>query len=228
MSIIVSMSRLSSKMDIITTDYSIPYGEIIRFMKQSCDYVKKNNSHLLLVLQHEACYTVSSQQLPGKKIDDIEIKNEILPLYSTDRGGKITYHGPQQKIFYPIFFLPHLYENINLKDFIDKLEYAVVLTLRDLGITAFQKNDARGVWVKNSINEEAKIASIGMRFSNKISHHGIAINISDCNYYLEKINACGIIGGRTACVADFLNENSTTLALRIEMLFIKHLNTFFF
>ncbi|WP_323722445.1 lipoyl(octanoyl) transferase LipB [Candidatus Fokinia crypta] len=223
------MSKLlSTKIEVITTDYSLPYEEVIFLMKQSSNYVKKHNSHLLLILQHEACYTTFSRYPPGKKIEHIKIKDEILPLYSTDRGGKITYHGPQQKIFYPIFFLPNLYKHIDIRDFINKLECTVIFTLKELDIAAFQKNDARGIWVKNARNEEAKIASIGLRFSNMISHHGISINISDCRNYLEQIPACGIFGGRTACVMDFLDEESITLGLYIEMLFKKHLNTFFF
>ncbi len=150
-------------------------------------------SGYLLFCQHPHVYTL------GKNGRDINllISNEMLKqigatYYHINRGGDITYHGPGQIVAYPIFDLELL--KISLKDYIHKLEEAVIETLQHFGIQSSRLPEATGVWLDvGKPGKERKICAIGVRASRYITMHGLAFNVNTNLSYFNYINPCGFV-----------------------------------
>ena len=115
-----------------------------------------------------------------------------VPLVRTNRGGDITYHGPGQIVGYPIFDLDKFH--LGLKDYIYKVEEAVILTLAHYGITATRLEHATGVWLDvESTTRCRKICAIGVKSSRFVTMHGFALNVNTDLTYFKNINPCGFI-----------------------------------
>jgi len=131
----------------------------------------------------------SKQDLDEKKIE----------LYHTDRGGDVTYHGPGQLIAYPILDLKSLRRDIDW--YLRTLEACIMKTLENFGIISRTIPGATGVWV-----EEEKIAAIGIRTSQWVTSHGIALNINTDLDYFNTIIPCGIRGKGVTSMARVLKK----------------------
>ena len=113
-----------------------------------------------------------------------------VPLVRTNRGGDITYHGPGQIVGYPIFDLDTFH--LGLKDYIYKVEEAVILTLAHYGITSTRLEHATGVWLDvESTTRCRKICAIGVKSSRFVTMHGFALNVNTDLTYFKNINPCG-------------------------------------
>lgn len=128
-----------------------------------------------------------------------ELKEKKIELFHTDRGGDVTYHGPGQLIAYPILDLKSLRRDIDW--YLRTLEACIIATLEDYGIASKTISGATGVWVK-----EEKIAAIGIRMSQWVTSHGIALNINTELDYFNTIIPCGIQGKGVTSVAKVLNK----------------------
>ena len=130
------------------------------------------------MLEHPSIYTL------GRSAVNTDIKNKInIPFIDTDRGGKITYHGPGQKVIYIMLDLKQLFNNKpDLKLFIRMLENWVISILAQNDIAAYADKENIGIWVQNN-NVNKKITSIGIKLKKWISYHGLSININpDMNF----------------------------------------------
>ena len=176
------------KIDFIYSNTPIDYSFAIEFMKMKVEKIidKKENSAIWL-LEHPSIYTLGRSAVYA----DI-IKKTNIPFINTDRGGKITYHGPGQKIIYIMLDLKQLFNNKpDLKLFIKMLENWVISILAQNDITAYADRENIGIWVQNnSVNK--KIPSIGIKLKKWISYHGLAININPDMNYFNNIVPCGI------------------------------------
>ena len=143
-----------------------------------------NEPNTLLILQHPHTYTIGRR---GRREDvllsDDDLSRVDVPVYSVDRGGEATYHGPGQLVAYPI---------VNLRPwggplkFVRTLEQVMVSTLADYGIAAGVKEGYTGVWVSND-----KIGAIGLKVSRGVASHGLSLNVNtDLDYYRHVI-PCG-------------------------------------
>ena len=148
-------------------------------------YIRIKMRDTVILTEHHNIYTAG---LTIKK--NSEVRNNI-PLVKTSRGGKITYHGPGQRIIYPIINLnsSHLKKDIHL--YISKLQASIINSLAKFSINAFALKKQPGVWVKKN-TQIAKIAFIGIRIKKWISFHGCAINIATNLKYYNDITPCGI------------------------------------
>jgi len=112
--------------------------------------------------------------------------------YRTDRGGDITYHGPGQIVGYPVLDLDNL--KMGVKEYINKLEEAIIHTLYESGISAFRLENATGVWLGNKGDSAVrKICAMGVKVSRGITMHGFALNVNTDLSYFSHINPCGFI-----------------------------------
>ncbi|HQM88125.1 MAG TPA: lipoyl(octanoyl) transferase LipB, partial [Methylotenera sp.] len=109
-----------------------------------------------------------------------------IPLVMTDRGGKITYHGPGQLIVYILLDMQRY--QLNVRKLVSLLEQAVVELLAKDGIAAVAKSDAPGVYVA-----DAKIASLGLRIKNNCCYHGLSLNIHMDLSPFQQIDPCGYV-----------------------------------
>ncbi len=115
-----------------------------------------------------------------------------IPVVNTDRGGKITYHGPGQVVVYMLLDLSRSKRNI--RNLVSLLEQAVIELLADHGISATAKKDAPGVYVNIKDAQEAKIASLGLRVRNDCCYHGLSLNVDMDLSPFRAIDPCGYAG----------------------------------
>jgi lipoyl(octanoyl) transferase len=110
--------------------------------------------------------------------------------YKINRGGDITYHGPGQIVGYPIIDLE--YYKIGVREYIEKMEDAIIDAIAEYGIIGGRKEGATGIWVQPDHKVRArKIAAIGVRVSRYVTMHGFALNVNTDMRYFNYINPCG-------------------------------------
>ncbi len=147
---------------------------------------------LLLVLEHPPVYTRGKRTQPGDLPMGADWYRERgIEVEDSDRGGRVTYHGPGQLVAYPIVAVERV------ADYVHALEGAIVAALADEGVTA-QARDVpfTGVWVG-----DAKIGSIGVRVRDGVSMHGLAVNVDNDLRPFEWIVPCGIDHVRVTSLA---------------------------
>ena len=115
-----------------------------------------------------------------------------IPVVNTDRGGKITYHGPGQVIVYVLIDLAR--RNLNIRSLVSLLENTVIELLAQHKVSAVAKKDAPGVYVSLANLPEAKIASLGLRVKNNCCYHGLSLNVDMDLSPFNAIDPCGYKG----------------------------------
>jgi lipoyl(octanoyl) transferase len=138
----------------------------------------------LLLLQHPAVYTA------GRRTEPHERPVDGTPVVDTDRGGKITWHGPGQLVGYPIIGLA---EPLDVVNYVRRLEESLIKVCGDLGLDTVRVDGRSGVWVPGGGGRPArKVAAIGVRVSRATTLHGFALNC-DCDLgAYGAIVPCGI------------------------------------
>ena len=162
----------------------IKYNFAIKHMEKRLDQISKGDAkELIWILEHDEIYT------GGTSFKDNEILDKSINFIKTNRGGKITFHGPGQLIFYFIIDLKK--RNINIRKLISSIEKTIIDTLSYFKIKSFADRKNIGIWYRNNKNIE-KVAAIGIKVKKWIAYHGFSININiDLKKY-EKIIPCGI------------------------------------
>jgi lipoate-protein ligase B len=137
---------------------------------------------LLLLLEHPRVYTLGRRSEPG----ELPIGGDI-PVVDTERGGKLTYHGPGQLVGYPIMRVD------NVREFVGTMERALVAAINEAGVPAGTRDgrEFTGVWV-----QDRKIGSIGIHVSRRVSMHGFAVNVDNDLAPFTSVVACGLPGVR--------------------------------
>ena len=153
-------------------------------------------------------------QINGKKRGLIKVnintkENEILDksinVIKTNRGGKITYHGPGQIVFY--FVLDLNKRGKNIKKLLTAIEKTIIDTLKDYNINSFADRENIGIWFKDKSGEVSKIAAIGIKVKKWIAYHGFSININSSMSNYKKIIPCGIKGKEITSLKKINNQN---------------------
>ena len=152
---------------------------------------EENDHGTLIFVEHPHVYTLGKSGSENNLLlDYIQLQTRDALFYRIDRGGDITYHGPGQIVGYPIFDIEKI--GISLKEYIHRLEEAVILTLADFGIPAERLSGATGVWLDTLIpGRTRKICAIGVKASRYITMHGFAFNVNTNLEYFNFINPCG-------------------------------------
>jgi lipoyl(octanoyl) transferase len=142
----------------------------------------------LWLTEHPPIYTL------GLNRKDVRMPlRQDIPVVNTDRGGKITYHGPGQIIVYVLIDLKR--KGINVRQLVSAIENAVIQLLAEFDIPSVARADAPGVYVPNEKNEEArKIASVGLRLKNQCCYHGLSLNVDMDLSPFDAIDPCGYQG----------------------------------
>ena len=162
----------------------IKYDFAIKRMEKRLEeiYEGKNNE-LIWILQHQDVYTA------GISFKEKEIIDKSINLIKSNRGGKITYHGKGQLVFYFVIDLKK--RKLSIKQLILLIEKTIIDTLSYFKIKAFADRKNIGIWTKNK-NDIKKVAAIGIKVKKWIAYHGFAINISNDLKKYDKINPCGL------------------------------------
>jgi lipoyl(octanoyl) transferase len=145
----------------------------------------------LIIVEHPHVYTLGkSGSEKNLLVDYIQLQAKDAKFYRIDRGGDITYHGPGQIVGYPIFDLEML--NIGLKEYIFRIEEAVIETIREYGLKGSRLKGGTGVWLDPEIRGRArKICAIGVKVSRYVTMHGFAFNVNTDLSWFDHINPCG-------------------------------------
>ncbi len=154
----------------------------------------------LIFVEHPHVYTLGKNGSENNLLlDYIQLQAADAAFYKTNRGGDITYHGPGQIVGYPIFNLEE--PELSIREYIYKLEEAIIMTIREYGITGERSEGATGVWIDTEIPAKArKICAIGVRASRYVTMHGFALNINTDLEYFTHINPCGYTDKGVTCV----------------------------
>jgi lipoyl(octanoyl) transferase len=145
----------------------------------------------LIFVEHPHVYTLGKNGSESNLLlDYIQLQAKDAAFYRIDRGGDITYHGPGQIVGYPIFDLEKI--KIGLKEYIYRLEEAIIRTTGEFGLAASRFEGGTGVWLDPETGGKArKICAIGVKASRYITMHGFAFNVNTDLTYFNYINPCG-------------------------------------
>ena len=170
--------------EIKKSEKPVKYDAAIKFMENRLDDLShKKCKELIWVLEHNELYTA------GTSSKESEILDKSIKIIKTNRGGKITYHGPGQLVCYFVIDLKKRKKDI--RKFISTIEKTIISTLKYFNIEAIADKKNIGIWYKDK-SELKKVAAIGVRVKKWIAYHGFSININnDLNKY-KAIVPCGI------------------------------------
>ena len=153
---------------------------------------KEDTKNYLLFVEHPPVYTLGkSGNIENVLIDEYQRAEKGIQFFHTNRGGDITFHGPEQIVGYPIMDLEKFYTDIGR--YLRELEEVIIKTLAEYGIEAGRSAGETGVWIdadKKGI--ERKICAMGVRCSRWVTMHGFALNVNTDLNYFNYIIPCGI------------------------------------
>ncbi len=162
----------------------LDYADAWQLQRETADARLSGGPDTLLLLEHPAVYTA------GKRTEAHERPVDGTPVIDSDRGGKITWHGPGQLVGYPVISLA---EPMDVLNYVRRLEQSLISVCADFGLEAGRVEGRSGVWLPATADRpDRKIAAIGIRVARGIALHGFALNC-DCDLSaFSAIVPCGI------------------------------------
>ena len=162
----------------------VNYKTAINILEKRVHNLALNNGReLIWFLEHKSIFTA------GTSYKENEIIEKSIKIFKTNRGGKITWHGPGQIICYLVIDLNKRKKDI--RKFISAIEKSIISTLKELDMKSFNDRKNVGIWINHN-KEIKKIAAIGIRVKKWIAFHGFSINYSNSLEEYKKIVPCGI------------------------------------
>jgi len=160
----------------------------------------------LLFVEHPPVYTLGkSGKIEHVLINEKERADRGIEFFHTNRGGDITFHGPEQIVGYPILDLEKFGTDIG--KYLRNLEEVVIMTLNDFDIIAGRSAGETGVWIDAQIKgKERKICAMGVRCSRWITMHGFALNVNTDLSYFDHIIPCGIQNKKVTSMKEELKK----------------------
>jgi lipoate-protein ligase B len=158
---------------------------------------------ILLFVEHPHLYTIGR----GGDLDNVLAARDV-PLYRTNRGGDVTYHGPGQLVVYPIIDLRSKLRK-DVHRYVRKLEMTAIETLKDFGLEAKRRPPYTGIWIDNR-----KIAAMGIAVRRGITFHGLALNVNTDLSYFNRIVPCGLTWADVTSMAKELGKDPSVHNVR--------------
>ena len=198
----------------------VKYEDAISFMEDRLkDIDLKKVDDLIWVLEHDHIYT------SGTSYKENEIIDKSINIIKTNRGGKITYHGPGQLICYFVIDLKKGKKDI--RKFISVIEKSIIETLSLYDIETFADKENIGIWY-NDNSTIKKVAAIGVRVSKWIAYHGFSININNDLKKYDAIIPCGIKDKGITNLKQIKNQNYDDLKNKLIEIFKTNLKNLIF
>ena len=198
----------------------VKYEDAISFMEDRLkDIDLKKVDDLIWVLEHDHIYT------SGTSYNENEIIDKSINIIKTNRGGKITYHGPGQLICYFVIDLKKGKKDI--RKFISVIEKSIIETLNLYDIETFADKENIGIWY-NDNSTIKKVAAIGVRVSKWIAYHGFSININNDLKKYDAIIPCGIKDKGITNLKQIKNQNYDELENKLIEIFKTNLKNLIF
>ena len=192
------------------------YKKAIKILENRITGVLKNEEpELIWILEHNNVYTAGT----SFKVSDIIDKS--IKIIKTNRGGKITFHGKGQIIFYFVINLNNRKKDIRW--FINIIEKSIIYSLKEFGINSYNDKKNIGIWI-NHESTTKKIAAIGIKIKKWVAYHGFAINYSVNLNNFKKINPCGIKNMDLINISQLKKIDKNKFIKLLIKNFIKYLN----
>ena len=176
----------------LISDTPVPYPEAIAVMEAQVAGIAAHEApELVWLLEHPPLYTSGTSGKAGDLLDP------RFPMFTTGRGGQLTYHGPGQRVAYVMLDLKRRQPDV--RAFVASLEEWIIRTLLAFNVRGERREDRVGVWVSRPDKGEGfedKIAAIGVRLRRWVSFHGIAINVEPDLRHFDAIVPCGVADPR--------------------------------
>ena len=186
----------------------VNYKSAINMLERRVQNLALNNGReLIWFLEHKSIFTA------GTNYKENEIIEKNIKIFKTNRGGKITWHGPGQIICYMVINLSKRKKDI--RKFISAIEKSIIKTLEELNIKSFNDRKNVGIWI-NYNNDIKKIAAIGIRVKKWIAFHGFSINYSNSLEEYKKIIPCGIKDRGVINICSIKNINKEKILNKLE------------
>ena len=193
----------------------INYNFAIKKMEKRLDEISLNKKkELIWILEHEEIYT------GGTNYKNNEILDKSINFIRTNRGGKITYHGKGQLVFY--FVLNLKKRKINIRALISTIEKTIIDTLNYFNIKTFADRKNIGIWCKYK-NKNKKIAAIGIKVKKWIAYHGFSLNISNDLKKYDKIIPCGLDSSKISNLNNIKRQDYKKIKKKLIKNFINNL-----
>ena len=193
----------------------VKYEYAIKFMEERLINIHEGNSReLIWILEHENIFTA------GTSYKKTEILDKSIKILETNRGGKITYHGPGQLICYFVIDLKKRKKDI--RKFISTIEKTIIETLKFYKIKTFADKKNIGIWFQDEF-EIKKVAAIGVRVSKWIAYHGFSLNIENDLKVYDSIIPCGIKDRGVTNLKKIINQDYKDIGSKLIQNFISNL-----
>ena len=190
----------------------VKYEYAIKFMEERLINIHEGNSReLIWILEHENIFTA------GTSYKKTEILDKSIKILETNRGGKITYHGPGQLICYFVIDLKKRKKDI--RKFISTIEKTIIDTLKFYKIKTFADKKNIGIWFQDEF-EIKKVAAIGVRVSKWIAYHGFSLNIENDLKAYNSIIPCGIKDRGVTNLKKIINQDYKDIGSKLIQNFI--------
>jgi lipoyl(octanoyl) transferase len=174
----------------------VPYEPVWRAMQAFTDARTDATPDEVWLVEHDPVFTLGQAGKP----EHVLMPGDI-PVLHVDRGGQVTYHGPGQIVAYPLLDLKRL--KVGVREYVHRIEQAVIDTLGDWNIEAVRRDGAPGVYVN-----DAKVAALGIRVRRGCTFHGLAFNIAMDLEPFRRINPCGYAGLQVTSMLDLGGPSS--------------------
>ena len=202
--------------EIKKSEKPVIYEDAKKMMEERLINVDQNKSNeLIWTLEHPEIYTA------GTSYDERDILDKSIKILETNRGGKITYHGPGQLICYFVIDLKKRKKDI--RNFITIIEKTIIDTLQFFNIKTFSDKENIGIWYKDK-EQTKKVAAIGVRISKWIAYHGFSININNNLDKYKAIIPCGIKDKGVTNLRQIKDQDYKELDKKLVEIFISNLN----
>ena len=201
--------------EIKKSEKPVIYEDAKKMMEERLLNVDLNKSNeLIWILEHPDIYTA------GTSYNESDILDKSIKILKTNRGGKITYHGPGQLICYFVIDLKKRKKDI--RNFISIIEKTIIDTLQFFNIKTFSDKENIGIWYKDN-EQTKKVAAIGVRISKWIAYHGFSINISNDLDKYKAIVPCGIKDKGITSLKQIKDQDYKELHKKLVEIFISNL-----
>ena len=202
--------------EIKKSEKPVIYEDAKKLMEERLLNVDLNKSNeLIWTLEHPDIYTA------GTSYNENDILDKSIKILETNRGGKITYHGPGQLICYFVIDLKKRKKDI--RNFITIIEKTIIDTLQFFNIKTFSDKENIGIWYKDN-EQTKKVAAIGVRISKWIAYHGFSININNNLDKYKAIIPCGIKDKGVTNLKQIKDQDYKELDKKLVEIFISNLN----
>ena len=202
--------------EIKKSEKPVIYEDAKKIMEERLLNVDQNKSNeLIWTLEHPDIYTA------GTSYNESDILDKSIKILETNRGGKITYHGPGQLICYFVIDLKKRKKDI--RNFISIIEKTIIDTLQFFNIKTFSDKENIGIWYKDN-EQTKKVAAIGVRISKWIAYHGFSVNINNNLDKYRAIIPCGIKDKGVTNLKQIKDQDYKELDKKLVEIFISNLN----